>query len=41
MGGRMEIDTVAIGDRGAHPATIHRPQTLATRARGAVTGVSG
>jgi hypothetical protein len=37
----MEIDTVAIADRSTYLAPIHRPQTMATRARAAVTGVSG
>jgi multidrug efflux pump subunit AcrA (membrane-fusion protein) len=40
-GGRMEIDTVAIGDYNKYPALVYFLQTLAKRNRGAFTGVSG
>lgn len=40
-GGRMEINTVAIGDYNKLPVLVYFLQTLAKRNRGAFTGVSG
>ena len=40
-GGRMEIDTVAIGDYNKYPPLVLFLQELAKRNRGAFTGVSG